>query len=80
VTVLAPGATATEFVDVAHQRDTWALRLLMMQPRPVAAIGIGALLRGRSSVVAGGRNKLIAFSNRFTPRRIQRLIFHRVFR
>jgi uncharacterized protein len=79
VTVLAPGAAATAFVDVAHQRDTWALRLLMMQPRPVAAIGIEALLRGRSSVVAGVRNKLIALSNRFTPRRIQRLIFQRVF-
>jgi uncharacterized protein len=51
----------------------------MMQPRPVAAIGIEALLRGRSSVVAGGHNKLIALSNRFTPRRIQRLIFQRVF-
>jgi uncharacterized protein len=79
VTVLAPGAAATAFVDVAHQRDTWALRLLMMQPRPVAAIGIEALLRGRPSVVAGVRNKLIALSNRFTPRRIQRLIFQRVF-
>jgi uncharacterized protein len=79
VTVLAPGAAATAFVDVAHQRDTWALRLLMMQPRPVAAIGIEALLRGRPSVVAGSRNKLIALSNRFTPRRIQRLIFQRVF-
>jgi uncharacterized protein len=79
VTVLAPGAAATAFVDVAHQRDTRALRLLMMQPRPIAAIGIEALLRGRSSVVAGVRNKLITLSNRFTPRRIQRLIFQRVF-
>ena len=79
VTVLAPGAAATAFVDVAHQRDTRALRLLMMQPRPVAAIGIEALLRGRPSVVAGSRNKLIALSNRFTSRRIQRMIFQRVF-
>jgi hypothetical protein len=75
VTVLAPGTAATAFVDVAHQRDTWALRLLMMEPRPVAAIGIEALMRGRSSVVAGVRNKLIALSNRFTPRRVQRMIF-----
>jgi len=52
---------------------------LMMQPRPVAAIGIEALLRGRPSVVAGSRNKLIALSNRFTSRRIQRMIFQRVF-
>jgi len=26
-------------------------------------------------VVAGVRNKLIALSNRFTPRRVQRMIF-----
>src|SRR5262249_46841031 len=79
VTVVAPGAAATAFVEVAHQRNTRALRLLMMQPRPVAAIGIEALLRRRTSVIVGVRNKLIALSNRFTPRRIQRLIFQRVF-
>jgi len=44
-----------------------------------AAIAIEALLRGRSSVVAGVRNEHIALSNRFTPRQIQRLIFEQVF-
>jgi uncharacterized protein len=40
VTVLAPGATATSFANVASQRDTFANRLLMMQPHPVAKTGI----------------------------------------
>jgi len=79
VTVLCPGASATAFGDVASQRDTGPLRRLMMQPRPVARIGIAALLRHRSSVVAGVWNNLVVFTNRFTPRRLQRLIMRRVF-
>jgi short-subunit dehydrogenase len=79
VTVLAPGASATTFADVASQRNTRILRLLMMQPRSVAAIGIDAMLRRRVTVLAGVRNKMITLSNRFTPRRAQALIMKRVF-
>ena len=79
VTVLSPGVTATAFGDVAAQRDTGTLRFLMMQPRPVVRSGVAALLRRRSSVIAGAWNNLIVLSNRFTPRRLQRLIMQRVF-
>jgi short-subunit dehydrogenase len=79
VTVLAPGASATAFANVASQRDTPILRLLMMQPRFVAAIGIDAMLQRRVTVLAGVGNKMIALSNRFTPRRAQALIMKRVF-
>lgn len=79
VTVLSPGASATAFGDVASQRDTGPLRRLMMQSRPVARIGIRAMLRRRASVVAGLWNNVIVFGNRFTPRRVQRLIMRRVF-
>lgn len=72
VTVLSPGAAATSFGEVARQRDTTILRMLMMKPRPVASAGIDAMLSRRSSVVAGIRNKFIVFLNRFTPRRVQR--------
>jgi short-subunit dehydrogenase len=78
VTVLAPGASATGFAEVASQRDTAALRRLMIQPRLVAEIGIRALLRRRASVVAGVWNNLIVLSNRVTPRRIQRMIMRQV--
>jgi uncharacterized protein len=78
VTVLSPGATATSFGQVAGQKDTAALRLLMMEPRPVARTGILATLRRRASVVAGILNKLVVFVFRFTPRRIQRGIMQRV--
>ena len=79
VTVLAPGASATAFADVAGQRDTRVLRVLMMQPRSVAAIGVDAMLSRRATVLAGVRNKMIVLSNRLTPRRVQALIMKRVF-
>ncbi len=78
VTVVSPGAAATSFGDVAGQRNTLALRTLMMQPRSVARAGIRAMLGGRSSVVAGFLNKLVAFSYRLAPRRVQRTIMQKV--
>lgn len=71
VTVLSPGVTATEFLDVAGQRPSLFQRLTMMQSRPVAEAGIRAMLRGRPSTVAGVPNALAAWSQRFVPRRLQ---------
>ena len=42
VTVLCPGPSATSFGAVAGQSDTAVLRMLMMEPRPVARRGIQA--------------------------------------
>ena len=78
VTVLSPGATATSFGEVAGQKDTAALRMLMMEARPVARTGILAMLRHRSSVVAGMLNKLVVFVFRFAPRQMQRGVMQRV--
>jgi len=74
VTVLSPGPTATSFAEIAGQKNTPMLRMLMMEPTPVARLGIDSMLRRRSSVVAGLLNKMIVFGNRFTPRRLQRQI------
>jgi short-subunit dehydrogenase len=74
VTVLSPGPTATSFAEVAGQRDTSMIRILMMDPRPVAHIGVDSMLRRRPSVVAGLLNKLIVFGNRVIPRSVQRQI------
>ena len=78
VTVLSPGATSTSFPDVAGQKDTRALRMLMMKPQPVARTGILAMLRRRSSVVAGILNKIVVLTNRFTPRQMQRIVMQKV--
>lgn len=71
VSVLAPGVTATEFIAVSGQRPTPYQRIVMMQSRPVAKIGLKALFSGIPSIVPGFGNKLTILSNRFTPRRLQ---------
>lgn len=71
VSVLSPGVTETEFLDVAGHARTLFQRLTIMESRPVAEIGIRAMLRGRPSKVAGSMNALTAWSLRFVPRRLQ---------
>ena len=71
VSVLSPGVTATEFLDVAGQRRTLYQRWSMRASRPGAEIGIDAMLRGKPSKVAGVMNALTAWSLRFVPRRLQ---------
>jgi uncharacterized protein len=77
LTVLSPGPTETSFAHVAGQRNTLVLRALMMEPQPVARIGLRAMLGRRSSVVAGFLNKVVIFSNRLTPRSVQSYIMQR---
>ena len=77
VTVLSPGPASTTFFEVSGQNNTAVTRMLMMDPKPVARTGIEAMLRHRSSVIAGVLNKLMVFSFRFTPRLIQGRIMQR---
>ena len=70
-TALCPGVTRTEFLEVAGQKMTSYQRLTMMESANVARIGIDAMLKGRSSVVAGGFNALAAWSMRLIPRQFQ---------
>jgi len=71
VSVLCPGITATSFLEVSGQKMTPYQRVFMMQPRPVAEIGIRAMRRGTPSVVPGVANKVTIFSNRLSPRSVQ---------
>lgn len=80
VTVLSPGATATEFFDVSGQESTPMKRAFMMPSRPVVQAGLQAMQRGRASVVSGWKNKLMTWSTRLVPRILQRKIAHRVLR
>lgn len=72
VTSLCPGHTETGFDAAAGAPVSPMLRLLTMKPRPVAETGLRALSQGRASVIAGLLNNIIAFSNRLTPRSMQR--------
>lgn len=75
-TVLSPGITATEFLEVSGQRPSLYQRLLMMQSEEVARVGIEAMLKRRSSVVPGLVNKLSVQANRLLPRRLATAIGH----
>ena len=71
VSVLSPGVTRTEFLEVAGQRPNFYQRLSMAPSRKVAEAGIAALLRGKPSFVPGLGNKLPVAMLRVTPRRMQ---------
>jgi len=71
VSVLSPGVTETEFLEVAGQARTLYQRMSMMPSRPVAEIGIDAMVRGKPSKVAGAMNAFATWSLRFMPRRWQ---------
>lgn len=78
VTSLCPGHTATGFDAAAGAAASGVLRLLTMKPRPVATSGIRALMQGKATVIAGVMNKMAAFSNRLTPRSMQRDTMKRI--
>jgi len=77
-TVLAPGYTDTEFHQAGGQPMTMLKRMMMMDSRKVAAIGVRAMLRGKRSVVAGFTNAVLAWSTRFIPRRWTTWMSHRI--
>lgn len=78
VTTLCPGHTETGFDAAADARVSPMLRRLTMKPRPVAEAGLSALARAKPSVIAGLLNKIVAFTNRFTTRSMQRASMRKV--
>jgi len=60
--------TRTEFFEVAGQSLTAYQRSTIMESADVVRVGIKALLRGRSSVVAGGINAFFAWGTRLLSR------------
>jgi hypothetical protein len=77
-TVLCPGVTRTEFFEVAGQTPTPYQRSTMMDSATVARIGITAMLQGRSSVVVGWLNSILALGTRLLPRQVSAAIAHRL--
>jgi short-subunit dehydrogenase len=69
VTTLCPGATASEFANVAHMEGSILFRgpMPVMSAADVARQGYAALKAGRPQIITGLLNNIIAFSTRFTP-------------
>jgi len=78
VTALCPGMSATSFGEVAGQRLSPLLRMMIMKPHPVAKAGVLAMLERRATVVPGFFNKAVVFLDRLMPRPMQRMILGKV--
>ena len=71
VTCLCPGATETEFARRAgNDRSRLFQQLKPMSAATVAADGYRGLMKGKTLVISGFRNWLVAESVRFAPRKM----------
>ena len=78
ITNLSPGATRTEFQDVAQMADSWLFALGTTPAQVVARQGYEGMMRGKSLVIPGLKNQLLATSSRFAPRGLQRRVTHKI--
>jgi uncharacterized protein len=69
VSVLCPGATATEFFAVAGaDKSVMAQKFRRMMPADIVArMGVAGLVQGRHVVVAGVMNRIMTWAGRYTP-------------
>jgi uncharacterized protein len=71
VTCLCPGATETDFAARAGNDKTRLFKSLRpMDAKTVARVGYRGLLKGKTLVIPGLRNWLVAESVRFSPRKL----------
>lgn len=68
VTALCPGPTETNFTKTARGKKTHMLTKNLMSAEEVAVIGYEGMLKKKSVVIPGFKNKLLAFLPRILPR------------
>lgn len=70
VTALCPGATATRFEQRASLQESRLFRGNVMDVGTVARAGYNGLMRGQTIVIPGWKNRLLAASARWVPRKL----------
>jgi len=70
VTCLAPGATATEFAARADMENSRLLKLGRMKSIDVAKAGYQGMMKGKTLVIPGVKNWVMAQSVRLGPRKL----------
>ena len=74
VAAICPGATRTEFADVAGMRDSELFKRFAGAPEAVVRDGLAALEHNQAVKISGVINSIMAESIRFTPRLLARRI------
>jgi short-subunit dehydrogenase len=78
VTILCPGPTATGFQARAAMEESRLFRMGTMSAKAVAEKGYRGLMRGKTIVMPGLKNKILAQSVRFSPRKMVTAIARKV--
>jgi short-subunit dehydrogenase len=79
VTALCPGPTATEFQERGKMQDSGLVKgKKMMTARAVAEVGYRGLMAGKTIVIPGFQNKLMAQSLRVSPRSLVTKVVRRM--
>ncbi len=78
VTALCPGPTKSAFQAEAKMTKSRLFQGRVMDAETVAEAGYRGLMRGRSIVIPGARNRTLAFLTRFTPRRMAKWMVWRM--
>lgn len=78
VTCLCPGATESEFAKRADMEKSRLFKMSKMTSEEVARAGYRAMMQGKTLIITGTRNKLMAESVRFAPRKMVTAIARRV--
>jgi short-subunit dehydrogenase len=76
VTALCPGFTYSEFHDVNGMREKVSKlpRLLWLESAEVARLGVDAVEAGKTRLVTGFANKLVAFACKYAPDALARAL------
>lgn len=78
VTCLCPGATESEFARRADMEKSRLFKMGKMTSEEVARAGYRAMMAGKTLIITGLGNKLMAESVRFAPRKMVTAIARRV--
>ena len=78
VTALCPGATKTGFQDAAKMRSSKLFKNHAMDAAEVARQGYDGMMRGKRIVIPGIKNRVMAASVRFVPRRFVTKIVRKI--
>jgi uncharacterized protein len=70
VTALCPGPTESGFQKRAAMEDSKLVQSGLMTSAAVAQIGYNGLMKGQRVIIPGLRNKILALTPRFAPRRM----------